>query len=278
MVSLRQVYADAKKRLCAAGLSNQNEINVLFKSAFGKSYPELLLSDNIDEKDAARFEENVARRIGGEPLQYIAGRWVFLDFELSVGEGVLIPRDETETVAIEAIRLSKQIENPVVVDLCAGTGCIAFAIKRAVPEARVTAVELYDKAFEYLAKNKNELKLDVNLLKADVFGFESDLSDSWADIIVANPPYVTNEEYEQNKEELAHEPAQALTDGGDGLSFYRHIISAYKPKLKESGYILFETGSTQTEEVERLLVEAGYRQTEILEDMYGKKRAVRAKK
>ena len=279
MVDIREIYRSEKERLAKAGYDNQNEINVLFTSAFGRRYAELIADEGEPTKEQMKaFSENVNRRLSGEPLQYIAGKWVFLDFELFVGEGVLIPRDETEIAASEAIRLAKELENPSVIDLCAGTGCIAFAVKRAVPSASVTAVELYDKALEYLERNKTALSLDVKTEKADIFSYESVLSDSSVDIVVSNPPYVTSGEYEENKKELEFEPMGALTDGGDGLSFYRHIIPGYKRALKKGGWLIFETGCNQTKAVENLFCLHGYRNTAVLNDMYGKPRVVMAQK
>ncbi len=279
MVDVRFLYKDAKRRLAEAGYENQNEINVLFFSAFGRHYAEIVADGGfVSDELVEAFSDNIARRLSGEPLQYIAGKWVFLDFELYVGNGVLIPRDETEVAALEAIRLSREAKESTVIDLCSGTGCIAFAVKRAVPLASVTAVELYDGALKYLEKNKESLALDVKIAKADVFGYESDLSDNSVDIIVSNPPYVSQEEYDGNRAELVFEPKNALTDGGDGLSFYRYIIPNYKRALREGGRIVLETGFSQTDAVERLLWRSGYKHTAILNDMYGKRRVVTGQK
>lgn len=279
MADVKEIYKAARERLAKAGLNNQNEINVLFSSAFNKRYAELVANGGEASEEQTRlFNENIERRLSGEPLQYIAGKWVFLDFELFVGEGVLIPRDETEIAAKEAIRLSSELTSPNVIDLCAGTGCISFAVKRAVPQASVTAVELYDEAFCYLNRNKEALALDIKTEKADIFSYESVLSDSSVDILVSNPPYVSSGDYENNLSELRFEPKGALTDGGDGLSFYRHIIPGYKRALKRGGWLVFETGSDQTRAVENLLCLHGYRNTAVLEDMYGRQRVVTGQK
>ncbi|MEA4911407.1 MAG: peptide chain release factor N(5)-glutamine methyltransferase [Oscillospiraceae bacterium] len=278
MVDARALFADAKKRLEAAGLSGANELNVLFETACGMRYPEAAAAGGVSGEQAARFDALLARRLSGEPLQYIAGAWPFLDFELLVGPGVLVPRDETELAVRTALELLRGAEAPRVLDLCAGSGCIAFALKRACPGAAVTAVERSADALGWLERNKVRLGCAVDAMQADVFGYETVLSDNKYDMIVSNPPYVTSAEYADNLSELRCEPPEAFLGGADGLDFYRYIIPHYRSKLRPGGGMVFEIGAGQAAAVEALFAQSGYAGIKTRGDMYGQPRVVSAKR
>ncbi|MEA5050250.1 MAG: peptide chain release factor N(5)-glutamine methyltransferase [Oscillospiraceae bacterium] len=278
MVDARALCADAKKRLAGAGLTAPNEFNVLFSSAVGKSYPLAVADGGVPPEAAARFGELLARRLAGEPLQYIAGSWPFLDFELLVGPGVLIPRDETQTAVETALGRLSPLAAPRAVDLCAGSGCIAFAIKRAIPGCSVTAVEHSGEACAWLLRNRARLGCDVEAVQADVFGFEASLPDGSCDVIVSNPPYLTPRELADNRAELGAEPPEAFLGGEDGLRFYRGIIPRYKDKLRPGGSMVFEIGASQGREVASLFSANGYADVELRRDMYGNMRVAAAKR
>ena len=276
-MTARELYAEIRATLAAAGMTAAVETNVLFEKAVGRRYTELPFDYIIPEQAKSTAGTLVDRRVNGEPLQYIAGSWPFLDFELEVGEGVLIPRPETENTAATALEMLEEMQNPRVIDLCSGTGCIAIAIKRALPKSEVTAVELFPDALEYLRANVAALAPDVMVAEADVLGYERQMDDAGADIIISNPPYVTPGEYKDNVEEIGREPMSAFIGGEDGLDFYRYIIQNYKSKLKPGGVMLFETGFTQTDAVESLFIQNGYSEAKTHEDAYGLPRVVAAR-
>ncbi|MEG1650957.1 MAG: peptide chain release factor N(5)-glutamine methyltransferase [Oscillospiraceae bacterium] len=257
------------RALSACGMDNTNEINVLLETATGKKHLSGLGDIAISDEQYAKLRCLLKRRIGGEPLQYIAGSWPFLDFELQIGSGVLIPRPETEELALHAIELVKSMTAPRVIDLCSGSGCVAIALKRAIPEAEVTAVELSDEALKFLDINSQKNRVSLKIEKGDVFVFDMTLADASADLITANPPYVTQCEYDENAEELKNEPLMAFIGGEDGLDFYRHIIPSYKSKLKSGGRLIFESGFNQTEQVKELFLSSGYTDVEIFTDLFG---------
>jgi len=277
-MTARELYAQAKRRLNEAGIDAVVEPRTLFEIATGTKYTEYRGDEPMPQHASEKLDELVDRRIKGEPLQYIAGKWPFLDFEVSVGKGVLIPRPETELVALAAIELIKDIDRPAVLDLCSGTGCIAIAIKRAMAGSDVTATELYHDAFGFLTKNIAELAAGINAASADVLGYEKTLGDNSFDLIAANPPYVTPAEYRDNFDELRYEPKEAFIGGRDGLDFYRYIIENYKAKLKPGGSMLFETGFNQTEAVERIFIDTGYKNVSARCDDFGLPRMVYAEK
>lgn len=274
----KTLYGEAKAALAQAGHTAAVEANVLFETAVGRPYVGIGPDADVDEADAQKLRQLTARRVAGEPLQYIAGSWPFLDFDLVVGPGVLIPRPETERAAQTALAYLAGQDAPVLVDLCSGSGCIAIALQRALPDSDVTAVELYDDAFYYLTRNARRLAPAVHTVQDDVLGYEAKLPNDGIDLIVANPPYVTPDEYEENHAELAHEPCQAFLGGPDGLDFYRYIIEYYHPKLRPGGRMLFETGFNQTDAVAALFYQAGYEDVRMMTDDAGLPRMVSARR
>ncbi len=273
----RAAYQALRQQLAASGLTAANEANVLFACAAGRTYNTVPDAELTDEQ-AAALDALLARRLGGEPLQYIAGSWPFLDFELAVGPGVLIPRPETEQVALKAIDLLKDMAHPSVLDLCSGSGCIAIAVARARPDAAVAAVELEPAAFRYLTRNTAALAPEIAAVEADVRAYCAACAPASLDLITANPPYVTPDEYRENEAELRFEPKSAFLGGADGLDFYRAIIRDYAFALKKDGLLLFETGFNQTEMVAELFAESGYRDVRTVTDDFGLPRMVFAQK
>lgn len=243
-----------------------NKANVIFETVF-KS-PRLGFTGEISDADVATALSLASSVKGGYPVQYVAGCWPFMDFEVQIGEGVLIPRDDTVAVAETAIEACPA--NARVLDLCAGSGILGIAIARKCA-AEVVGVELCDAAFEYLKVNMSLLAPECRPVEADVFTYQSELADGEFDLIVCNPPYLTDEEYEASQPELFHEPRQALCGG---LKYYEHIIPAYRRCLKDGGSMVFEIGSGQAEAVCRLFEENGYLPARVVKDLGGNDRAV----
>lgn len=253
-------------------------VNELFYYAFGMRQHDLIVSGEkmVPPEDVSKFAKLVARRLSGEPLQYIIGNWDFYGLTLKVGEGVLIPRQDTEVLVDEVLAAIKDEYEPVVIDLCSGSGAIALAVAVNCQTAKVTAVEYSAKAAAYLKENSQKLAAEnVTLLVADIFG---DISLPQADVIVSNPPYLTAEELKKIPTEVAHEPADALYGGEDGLSFYRHIAQNYKNKIKPGGWLMFEVGYLQAGAVEEIMKRAGFINVESRKDTGGNFRVVKGQK
>lgn len=211
----------------------------------------------------------VTRRLKGEPLQYIFGKWEFYGFPFYVGEGVLIPRPETELLVDLAVkRLGK---GAVALDLCSGTGCIPIsaALKTG---AKCYAVELYDAAFSYLERNIALNGADVTAVKADALDGTL-FGDTQFDAVFSNPPYLTGAEMKSLMREVAYEPETALYGGEDGLDFYRALIPVWSGRLKEGGFMAVETGETQGEAVSAAMRAAGLK-PEVIKDFAGLDRVV----
>ena len=229
----------------------------------------------FSKEKTEEFDRAFLRRSEGEPIGYICGHAPFYDLEFSVGKGVLIPRFDTE-ILVESALIALGVEGlpapesdgeipkvahrgPVVIlDLCTGSGCVGITIanelrKRNIPyELRMT--EISDEAAAYARKNAEKI-----LGKGS---FEVEITDLWpkeelkADILVSNPPYVEEKEMaELSREVRDHEPALALTDGGDGLAFYRRIIGDLGKYLKDGGVFLLEHGYRQKAPIREMMPE-----------------------
>ena len=145
----RQAFDSVRRRLEAAGVEDAAfDAGVLVETQAGEGWR--WQDPDLDETALARLEELAARRAAREPLQYILGRWPFLDFELAVGPGVLCPRADTELLAEEGAKRLAGKSSPAVLDLCAGSGCVGLGVKRLCPAARVTCLEKSPDAFRYL--------------------------------------------------------------------------------------------------------------------------------
>ncbi|WP_436773169.1 peptide chain release factor N(5)-glutamine methyltransferase [Yinghuangia sp. YIM S09857] len=193
----------------------------------------------------ARFWEAVARREAREPLQHITGRAFFRYLELEVGPGVFVPRPETEVVvgwAIEALR-AMDVAEPLVVDLCTGSGAIALAVAQEVPRSVVHAVELDERAFAFAERNAAGSR--VNLHQGDALAALPQLSGT-VDLVISNPPYIPLEEWENVAPEARdHDPEMALFSGQDGLDVIRGLSRTAYRLLRPGGVVVVEHADTQ---------------------------------
>ena len=276
------VIHEIYREMCQLMAQNPNsdaafEANQLIEFVLGKKRIELFAAD-IADSDAEKLLSYAQKRKEGYPLQYIIGRWQFFDMDLYVGEGVLIPRQDTETVCETAFEVIGKLENPKVMDLCSGSGCIALAVKRFCPEAAVTAVEKSDDAFSYLEKNIAHTQLSVTAVKADIFDYDKVVKENSADVIISNPPYIHPDVKQTIQTEVSFEPEMALFAEEEGLLFYRYISKNYRRVLKEGGYLVFEYGFDQQQAVRNILTEDGYTIIKEITDLGGNPRGVVARK
>ena len=278
------LYLDARKAfLPAEGQMAANSARELLSFVSGKTQEEIIRDRDLyaSEEICRRMEDLTARKLAGEPLAYILEEWDFYGMRLYINKNVLIPRDDTVAVTELAIKKTLFLEqNPRVIDLCTGSGCIGLAIARKVKDARVTLADLSREALAVAKKNVQLQQLNnrVTCVQADVrkpapafFGK--------ADLIVSNPPYVTSAEMETLEPSVKNfEPHLALDGGRDGLDFYRAIIRNYMDVLNPGGYFCFEFGMGQGDAVCMLLEQAGCTIVERKMDYRGVERAVLARK
>lgn len=207
-----------------------------------------------------------SRWLAGEPLQYILGVWEFYGLPFFVGPGVLIPRQDTETLAEEALHYLKGKQAPLVADVCSGSGCLACTLALKCPGASVYAIELSSEACTYLQKNADALGAGITILRENAF-FPPELPP--LDLVVCNPPYLSDPEMRNLDALVKWEPAMALSGGTDGYDFYRRLPLIWGKRLKPGGALMFETGYRQGKKVKEILEQNGFIQTRLIQDAAG---------
>lgn len=277
-MTAEQVLRTAAEKLRAAQIENASfDASCLVENITGLSRTKIMLcDDDIADEQAELVERAVLRRISGEPLQYILGEWDFFGRTFEVGEGVLVPRPETELLVELALEKLRNVRYPVVFDLCAGSGCVGLTIAAERPDAHVWLFEKYDEAFHYLKRNIKKLGLtNVQAVQHDItLGCDDKISET-PDLIVSNPPYLRTDELDGLSTEVMHEPATALDGGKDGVDFYRIIASRWLPNVNKHGGIIFECDPSQTLKIADMLMPYAMR-VKIVTDIFGLQRAVYA--
>ena len=234
----------------------------------------------INEKACQEMAKAVQRLMNEEPLAYVLGKWEFYGLELIVTPDVLIPRDDTCAVADLAIQQSLFLDSkPRILDLCTGSGCIGLAIASRVKDAKVTLADLSQEALAVAKQNivLHHLTSRVSCVKANALEAPPAFMGKF-DLIVSNPPYITTRDMLDLPHSVAgFEPRMALHGGDDGLKFYRSIAENYAKALKPGGYLCFEFGDEQGDDVCAILEANGYTIIERAKDYNDRERAVIAR-
>lgn len=231
----------------------------------------------VSEQICCKLSEAVCKIQFGEPLAYVLGEWEFYGLHLHVDKHVLIPRDDT--CAVTELALKKALfldQNPRILDLCTGSGCIGLAIASRLKDARVTLADISREALAVAKKNISENKLTgrVSCMVVDAMAAPSPFLGKF-DMIVSNPPYVTTEEMNELPSSVKDfEPHLALHGGTDGLDFYRSIAANYAQALKPGGYLCFEFGMGQGDAVCEILEANMYTILDRTRDYNNRERAV----
>lgn len=223
------------------------------------------------------LEDLLRRRIDGEPLQYLLGEWEFMSLPFYVGEGVLIPRPETEILAEFAIRQCGA--QPLrVADLCSGSGCIGISVAKFCPNAHVWLVEKSERAFSYLTRNVQLNGVEnVTPVQGDIFAPDLGLPAEKFDLILSNPPYIRSDELPTLQREVQREPSAALDGGADGLDFYRGIAAHYSDRVAPGGWLAVEYGDGQEQAVMDIF-KPHFSHCEIVRDLNAIERVLLARK
>ena len=222
--------------------------------------------ETLDETQELAFTALVARRAAGEPIAYLTGRREFYGRDFAVTPATLIPRPETELLVERGIARAAGLAQPCILDLGAGSGCVAVALALEIPEARVTAVDLSAAALAVARQNGERLGARVRWLEGDWF---SPVAGERFDLVVGNPPYVAAGDPHLAAGDLRFEPAGALASGGDGLDAIRVILAAAPSHLQPGGWLLLEHGYDQGLAVAELLAAAGFTDIEQQRDLAG---------
>ena len=271
-----QLYLDARHALLetedaqTAGMMARH----LLCHFSGKSQEAILADRDLyaSEQVCLDMSRAVRRLLDGEPLAYVLGEWEFYGLPLRVTPDVLIPRDDTCAVAELAIRKALFLEqDPRILDLCCGSGCIGLAIASRVKDAKVTLADLSMEALAIAKENTglNRLGGRVRCVQADATKKAPAFLGKY-DMIVSNPPYVTGAEMQALPHSVRDfEPEMALYGGEDGLDFYRVITPKWKSALRLGGTLFFEVGIGQAPDVEEILAMNGYEDIKTAADTQG---------
>lgn len=281
MVSRLELYKECLEILERSEIvDSEFDVLCIFQDMLGERNPIFKPNENVPEEDETKIRSLVKKLTDGEPLQYLLGEWEFWGYPFKVGKGVLIPRPDTETLVEEVLRICRRygLDSPKIADLCSGSGCIAVALKKELPQSEVYAVELSEDALYYLRVNVNRNNVDVKVISADVLNPKSAELLNGLDIIVSNPPYLTAEDMSDLQTEVAKEPSMALFGGEDGLDFYRKMTRLWKNSLKIGGFLCYEFGMGQHEAVSELLKTNSFSDIEFAKDAGGIIRTVTARK
>ncbi|MEK6759648.1 MAG: peptide chain release factor N(5)-glutamine methyltransferase [Deltaproteobacteria bacterium] len=241
-------------------------------------------SKTLSEDQEGVFKRLIERRAKREPSQYITGEAEFYGFTFKVTKDTLIPRPETELLVDEALRCALHLaeKKPLtIIDLCTGSGCIAVTMALKLPGSVVYATDISKAALKVAAENAelNNVADRVIFLEGDLFTALDGTPARLADIILSNPPYISESEIEiLEPEVIVHEPKSALYGGPDGLAFYRRIITEAPERLSEGGFILLEMGFGQSEDIRGLMEkEHRYKDIAILKDYSGIERVIKGR-
>ena len=275
-MNIFEAYNKTKKELESAGIEDYVfEAKQIIKHITGFSNSEILMNytNQLTEFQSNNLAAIIKQRAIRYPLQYIFGEWAFYGREFYVGPGVLVPRADTETLVDVCLKYLENTENPAVLDLCAGSGCIGITLALEKACAAVTLVEKFPEAARYAERNIKRLGADnVTLICGDVLKGEA--NDKNYDLIVSNPPYIPKNEMKTVSPEVHYDPETALLGGEDGLDFYRAITAEYKKALKPGGMLAFEVGAGEAAAAEKLLENAGFKEISNAKDLGGISRAV----
>ena len=277
MTDPRSLLRQAEQRLADAGVASpEYDAKALLAHAVGVRGGEVTLLQDVDDEAAARFEELVARRAAREPLQHLTGSTGFRYVSLEVGPGVFVPRMETEQLAGWAVERALELESPVVVDLCTGSGAIAASLAFEVPAARVHAVELDPGAHAWAERNLAGTEVDLRL--GDMADAFTDL-DGTVDVVVCNPPYIPLEAWASVAPEARdHDPATALWSGDDGLDALRTLERVAARLLRPGGWVGAEHADVQGESAPGVFAATGrWREVRDHPDLAGRARYLSAR-
>lgn len=289
---VKDVLALGEKRLSEAGIEESKiDSEILFCHLNGLERSRLFMEwgKPVRDKTFDEYFELLDVRGTGKPLQYITGHQDFMGLDFKVNESVLIPRQDTEVLVSEALELidaggaGGNVKIKKVLDLCTGSGAIGISIAKLAKGVSVTATDISSDALSVAEDNAKTIGAKVSFAQGDLFdAVKKKIGKATFDMIVSNPPYIKSDVIETLMTEVKdHEPRLALDGGGDGLSFYRRIVSEAPQHLAKNGLLLLEIGCDQADDI-RILASAVtdrrgasvYAPARVVKDLAGLNRVV----
>lgn len=273
MPSIKELIDEGTALLEQSGVDSPRfDATQLLMFSLGADSPaELYFASSPSREQVSRYRELLQRRAGREPLQYLLGFWEFYGRRFHVREGVLIPRPDTELLIDLSLRFFPPDSRPKILDLCSGSGAIAVTLALERPGAAVDALELSGDALAVLRENIALHGATVQAIEGDVTSYRPEHD---YDLIVSNPPYISEKEYAHLQPEVQKEPRMALLAPQDGMYFYETIVCRYRKYLRPGGRLLLEAGISQAQRIAFLFAQNGYQEIEIHRDLSGIERAV----
>lgn len=270
------IYKNASIRLKEAGVPEyQLDARLLLEYVCGTDYNTLLVYGDrtVSPEEEKKYNELIEKRASRVPLAYIVGYQDFMGLTFDVNENVLVPNQDTETLAEEALR--ELSDGMRFMDLCTGSGCVALSILNYTNDTSCVMTDISDKAIEVATGNRDRLGFSdrAEIVKTDLFPQDDDKK---FDMIVSNPPYIRTDVIATLPPEVGKgEPYIALDGGQDGLIFYRRIIENAPKWLYTSGWLMMEIGYDQGDAVAGLMKDGGFHEVEVIKDLGGNDRVVR---
>ena len=256
------------------------DAGLLWQHVAGMNMADMLFDRDVEilAEQETDYMELIERRSAREPLQYITGVQNFMGYDFCTSKNVLIPRQDTEVLVETALNITKHIDGSVdVLDMCCGTGCIGISYGLMRPGSRVVLADISEDAIKTTHKNIEKLCGDTDRFRVvgtDLF----ENVEGRFDLILSNPPYIKSGVIDTLMPEVRdNEPRLALDGMEDGLYFYRIIVSQARKYIKDEGYVVFEIGNDQAEDVQHLFVDSGYSDIHVVKDLSENDRVVYAR-
>lgn len=277
-LTYREAWQRANAALTPLPYANAaEEVRLILAHLLGCALRDLPLHQD-KAVDEAALTALLTRRAQGEPLQYILGETEFMGLPYRCDRRALIPRGDTERLVEAALTRLEPLAAPKVADIGCGSGAIAVAVAHYCPQADVWAADISAEALSLTRENAQLNKVTITTCCGDLC--EPLYAAAPFDMVISNPPYISICEMEQLVDASVqdYEPRLALTDEGDGLLYYRRLAQEARALVRDGGWLALEHGHTQSLAVQTLLVDAGWRITEVIRDWGGHDRAVIAEK
>lgn len=280
-LTMQEAYQQGASQLENAGLPDAHtDAWVLLEFVTGMSKASYFanLQKELCAEMQSQYFLHIARRKERIPVQHITGQQEFMGYMFHVNEHVLIPRQDTETLVEEALKIISPQNS--VLDMCTGSGCILLSLikyageKRHIDGLRGTGIDISEQALKIAKENACALNVEVRFVQSDLFENVAETDEKY-DLIISNPPYIRTEVIEELQTEVrCHDPYIALDGKEDGLYFYKRIISDSIRFIKNGGWLMFEIGFDQGKDVAALMEQAGYKEVYIKKDLAGLDRVV----
>ena len=271
-MTFREAICFGEEKLNIAGIEdakNDAWLLLTFICKIDRTFYYVHMDEDMSVEQVAEYENVLNKRAEHVPLQYITGEQEFMGMPFHVNDSVLIPRQDTETLVEEALKVVRP--GMKVLDMCTGSGCILISILKNIVGVEGFGYDISKQSINVAKENAKLNNVNATFERSDLF---EDVTDKF-DVIISNPPYIPTDVIGGLMPEVAvYEPIQALDGKEDGLHFYRRIVEKAATYLNPEGKLLFEIGHDQGESVSSLMIEAGYKDVKVIKDLAGNDRVV----